>query len=243
MQDDQVLGSSRQEALARDVATSCLHVQQHPPIEAQVFSPYRLMYGREPTLPVDQLLSRVDGDWEKDFVKSQADDVTRMHAVVERNLKKAADVNKRHENGLKEKDIKVGQSILLRSTAFTGRHKLSDKFHRDPYVVISINEEGDVYDIRPTHGGPVKRVNKKLLLIHPRANEVPADPPDFWMPYREDEEIQDSAEDADEDDDLPLWYFPECENMPDSRQPTTRRSNRPTKGIHSNPAPSPPIRK
>ena len=110
--------------------------------------------------------------------------MSRIHAVVERNLKKAADVNKRrHDNGLKE-DIKVGQSVLLRRTAFTGRHKLSGKFHRDPYVKDTcrrrtnlINEEGDVYDIRPTHGGPVKRENKKLLLIDPRADEVPADPP------------------------------------------------------------------
>ena len=49
--------------------------------------------------------------------------------------------------------------------------------------------------------------------------QTPPPPPDFWTPYREEEgyeEIQDSTDEADEDDELPFWYFPECENRTDS---------------------------
>ena len=73
---------------------------------------------------------------------------------------------------LKEKNvpvIKIGDRVLLRRDAFTGRHKLEDKFDETPYAVVAQNKEEDVYQIRPVLGGSAKWVNRRRLTLDPRA--------------------------------------------------------------------------
>lgn len=64
--------------------------------------------------------------------------------------------------------IEVGNQVLLKKCAFTDRHKLEDLFHRDPFIVVGVSAEGDVYKIRPVLGGPEQNVNRKLLIQDPR---------------------------------------------------------------------------
>lgn len=58
------------------------------------YAPYRLMYGRDPAIPLDQLLYRRQEDWDQYYVLAQADALTRMNDILEVSVKKAAEYNK-----------------------------------------------------------------------------------------------------------------------------------------------------
>lgn len=99
------------------------------------------MYGREPA----QLLSCTEQSWDKDFVETQAAGLSRMNKLVEKNLKEIVLGNKiKHDKQVKYSPLEIGQRVLLKRMAFTTRHKLKDKFYRDPYVIGDVNRKGDV---------------------------------------------------------------------------------------------------
>ena len=79
----------------------------------------------------------------------------------------------RHDARPMSTPISIGTRVLLRKCAFDGRHKLVDKFEREPYIVTSVNKAGDVYRIRPLFGGPTKTVNRRLLIPDPRTDGQP----------------------------------------------------------------------
>ena len=54
--------------------------------------------------------------------------------------------------------------MLLKVKAFTGRHKLHDKFDEKPYIILSKNEEGDLYNIQLALGRISKWVNRRRLI-------------------------------------------------------------------------------
>eukprot|EP00057_Strongylocentrotus_purpuratus_P010055 XP_011664529.1 PREDICTED: transposon Ty3-I Gag-Pol polyprotein [Strongylocentrotus purpuratus] len=209
------------------------------------YSPYRLMYGREPSLPIDQLLSRTEQSWDEDFVETQAAALSRMNKLVEKNLKEIVLGNKiKHDKQVKSSPLEVGQQVLLKRMAFTTRHKLKDKFYRDPYVIVDVNREGDVYSIRPIHGGKVKTVNRKLLIPDPRSSNAVVEPPiQIWQSNDEDRsQSSDSGTDessSEEEGHDIFQFYPLSLNEQEAacqvQTQNTRRSNRLTKGVHGNP--------
>ena len=58
-------------------------------------SPYTLMLGRKPVLPVDQLINNTRLDWSEDYMREQSDVIQRAQSVAKECLKKAADADKR----------------------------------------------------------------------------------------------------------------------------------------------------
>ena len=226
-----------------------VYIYNSTPHRVTGYSPFRLMHGRDPCIPVDQLLCRVANDWNQDFVKSQADAMTEMGQVVEENIRAAAAANKkRHDRGVKPREVKVGQNVLLRQTAFKGRHKLADRYHREKYVVVWVNPEGDVCTIRPVHGGQTKTVNVKYLTGDPRPHEscdVGGTSSNVLNHIGEEtqqvvddghgEEGVDESCDEDEENFIVFSELP-ANVEPPSGSTSVRRSLRSNKGIHSNPA-------
>lgn len=133
-------------------------------------APYTLMFGREPLIPLDQILGRTDSDWEQDFTREQEQLLTRAKDLVTENVKKRSQQNETSYNAkAKAGPIPVGAQVLLRKCAFKGRHKIQDKYERAPYKVVWVNQHGDVYRIRPVNGGQEKTVNRKYLMLDPLA--------------------------------------------------------------------------
>ena len=48
-----------------------------------------------------------------------------------------------------------------------GRYKLANAHESNPYIVVGVNEHGDVYHIRPLLGGDQKTVQRKVLRLCP----------------------------------------------------------------------------
>ncbi|XP_071955782.1 uncharacterized protein [Antedon mediterranea] len=218
------------------------------PHRATNVAPYKLMYGRQPTIPLDQLIHKTHQDWENDYVQRQADALQKAAEIAERKIKMTRESDKRlHDDRVvKSKPFKVGEQVLLKQTAFTGRHKLVDRYHREPYIIEDVNREEDVYKIRPALGGKVKTVNRKLIIQDPRDEileewPMPLRPEvdeENKMPLRpEVDEENDCNDSSDEEEDFLLQI--EIPEMPDrvveQEIDPVRRSVRVNKGTHSNP--------
>ena len=186
-------------------------------------SPYTLMFGRKPVLPVDQLISNTLHDWNEDFIREQSDLVLQAHAVAKDCLMRAAEADKqRWDRRALAGPMKVGERVLLKQCAFTGRHKLSNIYAEPSHVVVSSRPEQNLYQIRPALGGPTKWVNRKMMVIDPR---TPPDNTTSGLDTLPEEVacVSDSSDESAPDADGP------------SVVPVCRRSGRQNKGQHSNP--------
>ena len=191
-------------------------------------------------LPIDQLVGRSNGDWNEDYVESQASLMKRAHEVVSSRLRAAAEKEEhRYGRNTSATTLEVGDRVLLKRHAFTERHKLQDKFYDTPYVVVDVNNHNDLYQIRPASGGELKWVNRRQLVVDPRG--VVEEEPDVRdrSPESEDHVTSSSSDDEFESDDDDLGIVrlqlqqDECERE-EELQP--RRSSRSTRGVHRNPA-------
>ena len=52
-------------------------------------SPYRLLYGREPYTPLDQLLGNTQSNWDEDFVSEHSKSLSHAHAIAKDNMEAA----------------------------------------------------------------------------------------------------------------------------------------------------------
>ena len=208
-------------------------------------SPYHLLYGREPYTPLDQLLGNVATDWSENFVADHAKSLQEAQDIAEENIKAARRAEKaNHDNLPLSTPIPIGTRVLLKRCAFDGRHKLVDKFNREPYVVTSVSKAGDVYRIRPLFGGTAKTVNQRLLIRDPRTDGQPlmAEPwthPDESAPDKPEGDLGPPSG-LDDTDGTPsflfLWNPAGQQENRRGNDIGYRRSNRSTKGVHTNPA-------
>ena len=140
-------------------------------------SPYRLLYGREPHTPLDQLIGNGQANWDEDFVTEHSKSLQQAHMVAKQNMETILKSEKtRHDALPMSSPLSIGTRVLLKKCAFEGRHKLADKVLRDPFIVTAVNETGDVYKIRPMLGGPTRVVNRRLLIIDPREEVLVLNP-------------------------------------------------------------------
>lgn len=132
-------------------------------------SPFFLMFGQDPRLPVDFLLGRVQEpvaggthDW---IVEHQ----TRLRHAFEgatKHLEAAADRRKKHyEPHVRDVPLHEGQLVYLKNVGLKGRHKIQDIWSSIVYKVLKAPAVGgSVYTIAPVDNPQqVKHVHRSLL--------------------------------------------------------------------------------
>lgn len=204
-------------------------------------APYTLMFGREPTIPLDQMLGRSDSDWSQNFVEEQAKLIDKAGELVKERVTKRCNQNKKaYDSKAPVRPIDNGSQVLLRRCGFKGRHKLQDKYERNPYIVTWVNEHGDVYHIRPIGGGTERIVNRKYLRLDPMAElepecvSVESDDDSDWdmvdatTNHSVEHDQGSSSEGVGNDK---VWEPPCVSEGPS----LVRRSQRSTQGKHNNP--------
>ena len=133
------------------------------------FTPYSLMFGREPMVPLDHLLHRTSRSWDEDIIKQQAEFIRCTHEIAAQRLRRAAQTNKKqYDKRAKACPLSIGDAVLIKQQAFTHRHKLANHFKEQQFVVVGSNQDQDVFAVRPTLGGPEKWLNRSSLILDPR---------------------------------------------------------------------------
>ena len=143
------------------------------------YSPFYMMFGREPRLCQDILLE-AEGSSESDanpdrWVSVHQNRLQEAYALVKRRMTESAAKRKTlYDKRARESKLEIGTQVYLRNRGAHGRHKLQDAYRPEVYKIIQRNTENDIYLIEPVDGfGISKWTNRKELrpVQHLRSQE------------------------------------------------------------------------
>ena len=120
---------------------SLVHAYNAARHETTGFSPFELLFGRTPKLPVDLLFGTNSTDHENsisaDYITElrnklqEAFKVAKDHSDVSRNKQKEYFVTK--ANACK---LQIGDEVLVKKLALEGKKKLEDRFEEETFTVV-----------------------------------------------------------------------------------------------------------
>ena len=129
------------------------------------FSPYFLMFGREPRLPVDNMFP-LCSEPRGDYITNVKEALEWAWAKASENGSKAKESQKNYyDKRVRGAALILGDKVLVRNCFFEGPHKLQDKWSDDIFVV---KEQPDsrtpVFVVKPMNGGRKRTLHRNLLL-------------------------------------------------------------------------------
>lgn len=132
------------------------------------YTPYELMFGRQPRLPVDLAFGLpVDRSTKShsQYVKDLKEGLRESYEIAIKNSAKVAQRNKRRfDKHVVVSTLDVGDKVLVRNLRLRGKNKLADKWEPDVYVVIRKAGDLPVYVVQPDgKTGPVRTLHRDLL--------------------------------------------------------------------------------
>ena len=135
------------------------------------YSPYYLMFGRHPRLPIDVEFGLPKSN--SGYNSSKSRYVQKLRRRLNYAFQKATKVANQQANKYKssyDKSIRGPQLqekdlVLVKIVAHKGRHKLQDKWEPEEYVVVEQPIAGTpVYRVQPVTGENIKTLHGNLLL-------------------------------------------------------------------------------
>ena len=152
------------------------------------YSPYFLMFGRRPYLPVDFYFPIIrDPPQETKKISKQVIDIvtTLRECCVEARKQNALESKRQtrlYNRGFNASTLQVGDKVLLKTDAFKGKRKLKDNWSDEVYTVIrQMGENIPTFEIE-AEDGKVRVAHRNRLLLYepPRGAPLPplADAPD-----------------------------------------------------------------
>ena len=160
------------------------------------YSPYYVMFGRHPRLPIDVEFGLSKPNCSDNSSKSRY--IQKLRRRLNYAFQKASKYSDQQANKYKhsyDKSVKgpqlhVNDLVLVKIVAHKGRHKLQDRWEPEEYVVIEQPIAGTpVYKVKPVNGDNVRTLHRNLLL--PLGVKLEPD-------YESDDSILE--EDSDEDE-------------------------------------------
>ena len=144
-----------------------VYIYNATPHSSTGFSPYFLLYGRAPSLPLDHLLGCADESTNQtvdEWIVKHKESLNRAMEQAKVNLKVSADKRKEiYNRTAKEMPIPVGSIVLLKDHP-KSRNKIHDEWKAMPYKVVG-RPQDNVYDIQIADGsGEIKTVTRTEIL-------------------------------------------------------------------------------
>lgn len=142
------------------------------------YTPYFLLFGRGPGVPLDVALGGGDVDAQMDLSEWVESHQTRLKAAYQQageKLKRAAESRSRQRGAPTNNSMLYpGQLVYVRNRHFTGRHKIQDMWLPVPHRVLTrVGQEGPVYSVAPVDASrsPRNIHRTELRLCGPRVQE------------------------------------------------------------------------
>uniref|UniRef100_A0A3B5PZG8 Gypsy retrotransposon integrase-like protein 1 n=1 Tax=Xiphophorus maculatus TaxID=8083 RepID=A0A3B5PZG8_XIPMA len=148
-----------------------LYAYNTTPHQSTGESPFFLIFGQEPRLPVDFLLGRVQNPVAGTVHEWVKEHQTRLQIAFEgarEKLRTSAGRRKaNHDKNIREAPLKEGQLVLIRNLGSKGRQKTQDLWSSVKHIVVQVPREGGVvYSVAPVHDQTrVRRVHRSLLKV------------------------------------------------------------------------------
>ena len=172
------------------------HAYNYTKHASTTYSPYYLMFGRHPRLPIDVEFGLNKPNCSDNSGKSRY--IQKLRRRLNYAFQKASKYSDQQASKYKhsyDKSVKGPQLhendlVLVKIVAHNGRHKLRDRWEPEEYVVIEQPIAGTpVYKVKPVNGDNVRTLHRNLLL--PLGVKLEPD-------YESDDSILE--EDSDEDE-------------------------------------------
>ena len=167
----QMLGtlSDKDKSHWKDFVKPLVHAYNCTKNDTTGFSPYELMYGRQPRLPIDLAFSLPSDQSEpshSQYIQKLKTNLEESYRIASRNAAKTASRNKaRFDKRVTESTLTIGDRVLVRNVRLRGKHKLADKWEFDIYVVVNRTGDLPVYTVQPEgKNGPRRTLHRDLLL-------------------------------------------------------------------------------
>uniref|UniRef100_A0A8C5DDY6 Gypsy retrotransposon integrase-like protein 1 n=1 Tax=Gouania willdenowi TaxID=441366 RepID=A0A8C5DDY6_GOUWI len=138
--------------------------------DATGFSPYELMFGRQPRLPVDLAfglpLNGENLNSHSQYVQKLKSHLEEGYKLAVENSQKLMNRNKlRFDLQVTPSELRPGDRVLVRNVRLRGKHKLADKWEPDVYIVVKKAGTLPVYTIKPEgKDKPLRTLHRDLLL-------------------------------------------------------------------------------
>ena len=125
------------------------------------------MFVRNPRLPVDVVFGLRDENLQPStkYIQELRDRLTKAYQLADEAAKKAREKQKKnYDTKVRGAAVTVGDRVLVRIVAFDSKHKISDKWEEEPYVVVSqFNSDIPVFTVQHEDGTGIRRtLNRKL---------------------------------------------------------------------------------
>ena len=182
------------------------------------YSPYYLMFGRHPRLPIDIEFGLNKPNCSDNSSKSRyIQKLRRRFNYAFQKASKYADqqaekYKQGYDKSVKGPQLHENDLVLVKIVAHKGRHKLQDRWEPEEYVVIEQPIAGTpVYKVKPVNGNNVRTLHRNLLLP-------------LGVKLEPDYESDDSILEEDSDDDeggliSPIDNLSPVERKADSKKP------------------------
>ena len=148
--------------------THAYNCTQHP---STTYSPYFLMFGRQPRLPVDfEMGLPVDilGDncSKTRYVQKLKQRLNFAYKKAkEMSQKQAQKYKSSYDRKVKGSQLKENDIVLVKRVAWKGRHKIQNKWEPSEYVVVEQpNLKVPVYKVKSLEDNKVKVLHRNMLL-------------------------------------------------------------------------------
>ena len=138
------------------------------------FSPYQLMYGREPKIPIDielNLPSNKEEVTPKTYMERLIHKMEWAFRKARENIDRDKVSRKKyHDKTIRCHQVEVGDLVLLRDKKLKSNYKIADKWEDGVYEVISKRKEVPVFAIRKL-GSKEKHIVHRNM-IHPARSVI-----------------------------------------------------------------------
>ena len=130
--------------------------------ESTGFSPFYLMFGRKPRIPVDVFLGRNENYC--DTVTDIRERLETAYRAAEGALcKSRAKQTRNYDVKLRGQPLRVADAVLLKNICLKGKQKVADKWQTTPFTVIE-HPNPDIPVFKIKQGRTVKTIHRNLLL-------------------------------------------------------------------------------
>ena len=165
--------TSTEKADWKDHLPKVIHAYNCTRSEATGFSPFFLMYGREPRLPID-LVFQLDGDTKEegrnhqDFCTKWRQNMQEAYTLAQKNAEKSAARGKQNYDRKRPSlPLECGDRVLVRNHKRSpGPNKLQSYWEKEVYIVNKrVADDMPVYEVAPEDGsGPTRVLHRNMLL-------------------------------------------------------------------------------
>lgn len=185
--------------------------------EVTGFSPFYLLYGRSPRLPIDTMFSlptETGNGSHHVYVEKWKQGMQEAYAIATENAHKSAQRNKRlYDTKVRTSVLHPGDRVLVRNmTPRGGTGKLRNHWEDTIHTIVrQVGDRIPVYELGPEHGKGKSRImhrNHLLPCDYLPVNVERQDPSKLQKKANSSEDAREDSEDEDDDDGYYLMDIP-----------------------------------